>query len=195
MQKRRGRWFLLLSNSRTLILYIFTNVLTFFPSKLELFTPTGYLFIKAVTMNRNQYIKQYYQDHKEEWKERNHLNYLKRKARGIKQDEQIDIYQTREELRDAEEREEGKINWNIWDKVQEETKNDITKALEDYEEPTNRQPIYVYTMTSKMPLFQFKNSDEAEKTLGINRMIITNHARTQRPLYNRGILFSYLPIN
>ena len=146
-------------------------------------------------MDRNQYKKNYYQNHKEEWKVRNHINYLKRKARGIKQDEPIDIYQTIEELKEAETRGEGKINWDVWQEVIEQTKQDITKALEDYESPSNRQPIYVYTMTSKMPLFQFKNSDEAEKTLGINRMIITNHARSQRPLYNRGILFSYLPIN
>lgn len=39
-----------------------------------------------------------------------------------------DLYQTRDELQEAEERGEGKINWENWDKVVEQTQ----QQLQDY---------------------------------------------------------------
>lgn len=141
--------------------------------------------------NRREYFKRYYQLHKAEMDEKTR----KWKAEHKEQEGTIDIYQSREELQEAEKREEGKINWNIWDKVQEQTKNDITKALKDHQEPLKRKPIYVYTLNTKIPLIVFKDSDEAATTLNITRVQVTNHARTQVPIYYRGIILSYTPIN
>lgn len=39
-----------------------------------------------------------------------------------------DLYQTREELQEAEERFEGKINWDKWDKLVSKTKKNIKNA-------------------------------------------------------------------
>ena len=38
-----------------------------------------------------------------------------------------DLYQTREELMEAERRGEGKINWDKWDELVNKTKNDLKK--------------------------------------------------------------------
>ena len=38
-----------------------------------------------------------------------------------------DLYQTREELMEAERRGEGKINWDKWDSLVNKTKNDLKK--------------------------------------------------------------------
>lgn len=47
-----------------------------------------------------------------------------------------DLYQSREELKEAEERGEGKINWENWDKVAEQTQ----QQLQDYNQhkPTKK---------------------------------------------------------
>ena len=142
---------------------------------------------------RRQYFKKYYQSHKEECLERYKRNYQRRKELGIVTGD-VDIYHTREELQEAEEREEGRINWNIWDKVQEQTKQDITKALKDHQEPLKRKPIYVYTLNTKIPLIVFKDSDEAATTLNITRMQVTNACRTHKPIYYKGIILSYQPL-
>lgn len=145
---------------------------------------------------RRQYFKKYYQTHKEQCLERYRRNYQRRKELGIEVGE-TDIYHNRQELQEAEAREEGKINWDAWDRIVEQTKQDIAKELENYKAPNNnrnRKPIYVYTLTSHIPLFKFENSDEAAETLGIPRMIITNHARLLKPLYNKGLYITYQPI-
>ena len=143
---------------------------------------------------RRQYFKKYYQSHKEQCLERYRRNYQRRKELGIVTGD-VDIYHTREELQEAETREEGRINWDMWDKAVEQAKNDITNALKDYQGYKKRKPIYVYTINAKIPLFIFENSDEASKTLGINRMVITNQCRTERPYHQKGIIMLYHPIN
>lgn len=144
-----------------------------------------------MSKDRKAYFKRYYQLHKAEMDEKTR----KWKAEHKEQEGTIDIYQSREELQEAEKRQEGKINWDIWHKVQEQTKQDITKALKDHQEPLKRKPIYVYTLNTKIPLIVFKDSDEAATTLNITRVQVTNHARTQVPIYYRGIILSYTPIN
>lgn len=142
--------------------------------------------------DRKAYFKRYYQLHKEKIDERTR----RWKEEHKEQEGTIDIYQSREELKQWEiDNNTHCINWDIWDKVQEQTKQDITKALKDHQEPLKRKPIYVYTLNTKIPLIVFKDSDEAATTLDINRMIVTNHARTQVPIYYKGIILSYTPIN
>lgn len=145
-----------------------------------------------------EYHKKRYQENKEKFKEINHQNYLKRKALGMEVGDQ-DIYHTIDELKQAEIEEFGAvgnaINWDKWTELVEQTKEDITNVLKDYKQPSKRKPIYVYTMTTKIPLIIFKDSDEAATALDINRIIITNHARTQVPIYYKNIILSYTPIN
>lgn len=43
----------------------------------------------------------------------------------LKEPNDIDLYHSREELKEAEERGEGKINWNTWDSIVELTKKDL----------------------------------------------------------------------
>ena len=144
-------------------------------------------------MNRQQYFKKYYKEHKDSYNKNWRKYYERRKELGIQVGD-TDIYHTREELQEAEEREEGKINWNIWDKVQEQTKQDITNTLKDYKQPSKRKPIYVYTMTTKVPIIVFQDSDEAATTLNITRMQVTNACRTHKPIYYKGIILSYQPL-
>lgn len=147
---------------------------------------------------RRLYYKQYYQQHKDKYNKDWRKYYERRKALGIQVGDQ-DIYHTIDELKQAEIEEFGEIgnaiNWTKWQELVEQTKNDITNALKDYKQPSKRKPIYCYTMTRKVPIIVFKDSDEAATTLDINRMIVTNHARTQVPIYYKGIILSYTPIN
>ena len=50
-------------------------------------------------------------------------------------------------------------------------------------------------MTRKVPIIVFQDSDEAATTLNMTRVQVTNHARTQVPIYYKGIILSYTPIN
>lgn len=143
---------------------------------------------------RRQYFQRYWKEHKEECKERNRRNYQRRKELGLQVGE-IDIYHSVEELKEAEGMGEGKINWEAWDKVVEQTKQQITNALENYKQPSNRKSIYVYTINSKIPIITFKDSDEAATTLNLTRMQVTNHARSHVPIYYKNIILSYTPIN
>lgn len=147
---------------------------------------------------KKQYLKRYYQEHKDKYRQNFKKFYQRTKELGLVTGE-IDLYHTIEELKQGEIEEFGAIgeaiNWDKWRELVEQTKQDITKALKDHSEPLNRKPIYVYTLNTKIPLIVFKDSDEAATTLDINRMIVTNHARTQVPIYYKGIILSYTPIN
>lgn len=143
---------------------------------------------------KKQYLKRYYQEHKDKYRQNFKKFYQRTKELNLTIGD-IDFYQTREELKEAESRGEGKINWTAWDKVVEQTKQQITNALENFEQPLKRKPIYVYVINSKEPLMVFENSDQASQTLGINRMIITNACRSHRPIKDKGIYLSYTPIN
>lgn len=106
-----------------------------------------------------------------------------------------DLYKTREELKTAEEEFGTKIvNWDKWDELVKKTRQDIEKALKNYTPPKKRKQIYAYTLATKLPLV-FNDSDQAASVLGIDRMVITNHARTQVPIYHIGVILSYQPIN
>lgn len=143
---------------------------------------------------KKQYLKRYYQEHKDKYRQNFKKFYQRTKELNLTIGD-IDFYQTREELKEAESRGEGKINWTAFDKVVEQTKQQITNALENFEQPLKRKPIYCYTLKTKLLIKTFKDSDEAATTLDINRMIVTNHARTQVPIYHKNIILSYTPIN
>ena len=142
---------------------------------------------------RRLYYKKYYQEHKDKYNKNWKHYYERRKELGLV-DGDTDIYHNRQELQEAEKREEGWINWEAWDRVVEQTKQDIINALKDYKTPSKRKPIYCYTMTTKMPIIVFQDSDEAATTLNITRMQVTNACRTHKPIYYKGIILSYQPI-
>lgn len=153
--------------------------------------------VMTTAEKRRRYFKKYYQQHKDKCQERNKRNYQRRKELGIQVGDQ-DLYNTVEELKQAEIEEFGAegeaINWTKWEELIEQTKQDITNALKDYKTPKKRKPIYCYTMTTKMLIITFQDSDEAATALNLTRIQVTNHARTNVPIYYKGIILSYQEI-
>ena len=137
--------------------------------------------------DRREYFKKYYQLHKEKLDERTRK--WKQEHKG--EEGTIDIYQSREELKEAEEKLEGSINWDAWDRVVNTTKEEIKDVLENYQPISKRKAIYVFVINSKEPLMKFETSDLAAEALGIQRMLITNACRSHKPIKNKGIYLSY----
>ena len=146
---------------------------------------------------RRLYYKKYYQEHKDKYNKNWKHYYERRKALGIQAGD-TEIYHTIDELKQAEIEEFGAvgnaINWDRWEALVEKTKEDITNALKDFKQPSKRKPIYCYTMTTKVPIIVFEDSDQAATTLNITRMQVTNACRTHKPIYYKGIILSYQPI-
>lgn len=105
--------------------------------------------------DRTEYFKQYYQQHKE---------YMSKQQAAYRQlikeipnyEPKLDLYYTREELKEAEDRGEGQINWKTWDRLIEQGKQEIKEfELEQQERKlhtNNHKTIvrYVYNLQGQL---------------------------------------------
>jgi hypothetical protein len=74
--------------------------------------------------NRQEYYRKYYQDHKEQIRKQQET-YRQMVNETPTYEPKLDLYYTREELKEAEERGEGKINWEAWDSLIEKGKQEL----------------------------------------------------------------------
>lgn len=106
----------------------------------------------------------------------------------------VDI-NSRKELEDIADEEQIDINWELWDKLVEQTKKDIKKKLK--KQPITQKNgrvaprIFVYNFKQKL-VKTFSSPQEAADYYSIRREQITNYAREEKPYYKLQIIFKYV---
>lgn len=111
--------------------------------------------MRTTEQKRKEYFQKYYLKHKEDYQRRS-KEFRERRKLGIEAEDDEHYYHSIEELKQAEERHEGKINWDVWDKLVEETKlmlqeiNDIPRNTRK----TNTKPRYVYDTNNGRLLYK-----------------------------------------
>lgn len=92
-----------------------------------------------------------------------------------------------------------RINWDKWDKLVQQTKQDITEELKKHKPIAQKngripQKVYVYDFKKKLVKI-FSSTQEAADYYSIRREQVTNYAREERPYYKLQIIFKYVQIN
>ena len=111
----------------------------------------------------------------------------------------VDI-NSREELQQIADEEGRTINWELWDKLVEQTKQDITNLLEDYKKPQkhkNGKPfrtVYVYNLDSQL-IGTFDSPLLASRHFNVSEIIINQCMRNKIPYFKQRLYFSTEPIN
>lgn len=105
---------------------------------------------------------------------------------------------SRQELDDLAEEEGIEVNWNRWDKLVQETKQDITKELKKHKPIVQKngripQTVYVYNPNERL-IKTFSSTQEAADYYHIRREQVTNYAREQKLYYKLQIMFRTKPI-
>lgn len=127
---------------------------------------------------------------------RGHLNLkFKFRTEHIDQGHYEHLYQTREELKEAEERNEGRVNWSVWDRVVAETKEQLKKMTElPATKERQYKKVYVYNYDGQL-IAQYKSADEASERLNINKGTIQYSCTQFKPFQKERLYFSYTPMD
>lgn len=142
--------------------------------------------------DRTEYFRQYRLNHIEDFRRRSR-EFQERRKQGI--EVQDKYYQTREELKEAEERAEGRINWSVWDKVVEETKQQLASIT--FPKQNNGIPKWVYQASTGKLLGNYENTQEvldAFPQLNLTRSAVNYYAFMGKPYYKLDLFISNEPI-
>ena len=143
--------------------------------------------------DRTEYFRQYRLAHLEDFKRRSR-EFQERRRQGI--EIQDKYYTTREELKEAEERDEGRINWEVWDKLVAELKekfNNMTFPKQN----NNGVPKWVYRNSTGQLLGHYQSTQEvldAFPQLNLTRAAVNYYAMTGKPYYKLDLFFASEPI-
>lgn len=143
--------------------------------------------------NRKEYFRQYRLAHLEDYNRRS-KEFQERRRLGI--EIQDKYYTTREELKEAEERGEGKINWEAFDKLVAELKekfNNMTFPKQN----NNLIPKWVYRNSTGELLGNYQSTQEVLDSfpqLNLTRAAVNYYAMTGKPYYKLDLFFSNEPI-
>lgn len=101
-----------------------------------------------------------------------------------------ELYLTEAELREAEARGEGKINWTFfWELINRNREfMESTETIKKY-----GFKIYCYNLSGQL-LQVYENSKEAAQATGIELTIVNNYSKKETPYWHKGILFLRRPI-
>lgn len=95
-----------------------------------------------------------------------------------------DLYQTREELKQAETRGEGKINWSVWNKIVDETKEQLSKLI-FYDIKTI---IEVYDLKGNL-INQYNSYKEAAMDWYTTPELVSVYCRSKQPYLKQKVYF------
>lgn len=99
----------------------------------------------------------------------------------------VDI-SSREELQALADEEDRTINWELWDKLVEQTKKDIKEELKGFERMYTN-PVFVFDIWKQKVIKTFKNPQECANYYSISRELIHTYIRDHRVYYKLGIEF------
>lgn len=144
--------------------------------------------------DRTEYFRQYRLNHLEDYKRRS-KEFQERQKQGIETNDNH-YYQSIEELKEAEERGEGRINWSVWDKVVEETKQQLA-SITYPKHNSSGVPKWVYRASTGKLIGKYQNTQEvadAFKYINLTNAAINYYAFMQKPYYKHDLYFSNEPI-
>lgn len=78
------------------------------------------------------------------------------------------------------------INWDRWDELVKQTKQDIKEELKGFER-INTNPVFVYDILKQRVIKTFKNPKECAKYYNISRELVNTYIRDNRIYYKLGI--------
>lgn len=99
----------------------------------------------------------------------------------------VDI-NSRKELEDIAEEEGLEVQWSFWDKLVEQTKQDIKQELQGFERMYTN-PVFVYDIWKQRVIKTFKSPQECADFYGISREQVTNYIREGKCYYKQGVEF------
>lgn len=105
-----------------------------------------------------------------------------------------DLYTTREKLKEAEERCEGRINWELWDKLVEKTRKEIAEITRTYTPPkkerwdNHRYTVYCYDNHLNF-IAEYPSTTQCGKAYGIHNRSVSYWIEQNRPHPKLGITF------
>ena len=78
------------------------------------------------------------------------------------------------------------INWDRWNELVKQTKQDINEELKGFER-INTNPVFVYDILKQRVIKTFKNPKECAKYYGVSSELVTNYIRDNRIYYKLGL--------
>ena len=101
-----------------------------------------------------------------------------------------ELYLTEAELREAEARGEGKINWTFfWELINRNREfMEATETIKKY-----GFKIYCYNLSGQL-LQVYENSKEAAQATGVELTIVNNYSKREVPYFNKSILYLRRPL-
>lgn len=97
----------------------------------------------------------------------------------------VDI-DSREELNKLAEEEGLEVQWSVWDKLVEQTKQDIKEELKGFERMYTN-PVFVFDIWKEKVIKTFRNPQECADFYGISREQVTNYIREGKCYYKLGL--------
>ena len=144
--------------------------------------------------DRTEYFKQYRLNHIEDFRRRS-KEFRERQKQGVETHDEH-YYHSIEELKEAEERGEGAINWSVWHKLVAELKeqfNNMTFPKHN----SSGIPKWVYQASTGKLLGHYENTQEvadAFKYINLTNAAINYYAFMQKPYYKHDLYFSNEPV-
>lgn len=80
------------------------------------------------------------------------------------------------------------INWDKWDELVQQTKQDIKKELKGFE-MIYTNPVFVYDIWKQRVIKIFKSPQECAKYYNISRELVNTYIRDHRVYYKQGVEF------
>lgn len=103
------------------------------------------------------------------------------------------LYLTREELQAAEARGEGKINWDVFDRLIAKSREEMASIEELPTEPVTKRErnfkVYVYSLQGQL-LDVCDTTKQASKKYGVGAVEIARYSKQEIPFYKKKLLFS-----
>ena len=99
----------------------------------------------------------------------------------------VDI-NSREELQALADEEDRTINWELWDKLVEQTKKDIKEELKGFERMYTN-PVFVFDIWKQKVIKTFKNPSDCASYYNIAKELVHKYIRDHRVYYKLGIEF------
>lgn len=97
---------------------------------------------------------------------------------------------SRQELMELAQEEEPspRINWDNWDELVQQTKQDIKEELKEFERMYTN-PVFVFDIWKQKVIKTFKNPQDCANYYNISRELVHRYIRDHRVYYKLGIEF------
>ena len=145
---------------------------------------------KKTIEERKEYLKEYYIKHKEDDRRRSR-EFRERRKQGIEADD-FHYYNSIEELKEWEKENHKCINWDVWDKLVEETKlliQEVNYTPQPTPRKTTNKPRYVYDTTSGRLIYKDLDVNIAAE-LAMTLEQIRSYCNSMKYIKYRNLLFA-----